>query len=492
MISTLGFILGIIVVLFFVVVLLSLVVTVPSGGFQWGYINLNNSAGDFTYLTHIVEYIKHSWTVTVLKICNFYLGIINYIKYGAMDEEQLEAVINGTSTSTQTTLETAYDWGKTFITDNSNVISRIITVSIILSLAAIILKYGTRIFTTYFMVNDSDDTAPAASTDFFKRTGFALLMSLILPYLLINGYLVFMQIGISAGNTIMTDKTNKMMVSNQEAEKIMARYYRDSKEYGISLTTYCENDQAQADFGGSGWQNALRDTAVIANSDDNYLYITYCSEPLGEKSPVNKIDSKEYNNGESWVGKYPVMVAQHMFDVLPQDAFPKTPISSLVSFTPIIGSIFYLVSMLIIFSSCTKDLSTLLGTMFGIWYYMRDYIESGGAGETLTGFYKRIFGIFMHEFFNIVLYVVIMDYWYSQEKISLISVLLAWAIFKIMKNSEGFIQDITQSTNSSFGSLSSISHGGSLPKQLSDDEITAAQNAAAEQDAASTSSYNNQ
>ena len=296
----------------------------------------------------------------------------------------------------------------------NNLVIAITTITI----TFIFIKYAYIIFADFFL--QVKDNSVGSINTFVKKILISLIICLVSPTILINGFMFFSALGMSAYSGVGTNGLS-------DAEVVKISFLRDSLKYGISPTTYCDNKTAQTNFG----SNASKEIELLGfpsvlkpNSDSKIeqdLYNTWC----GEKLTYKKLDDSTLSYLGKWSGEYPAMVGQTLFDKVLQsdgDFFVGIGYTSreanLVSDTPmppfvplpkvttglriaasIIGGIYPFV---IIFATA-RNFVNLLSLILVMWLYVQAYINDN-RGNAFKLYCQKIATVFLTQFFIVALF----------------------------------------------------------------------------------------
>ncbi len=292
----------------------------------------------------------------------------------------------------------------------------LVTVITVITIVFIFIKYAYVIFANFFL--QIKDNSVGTLNSFIKKLLISLLICLVSPTILINGFLFFTALGMSAYSNI-----NINNLSNAEVVKVS--FLRDSLKYGISPTTYCDNKVAQTNFGSNASkeiENLAFPTILRKDSDsavEKDLYQTWC----GEKLTYEQLNNSSLSYMGKWAGEYPAMIGQTLIDKVFQsngsfyvnlnystyetaksdiDVFPFFPTFSNIGIQ-IISNLVYGIYPFIVLYATAKNFANLISLIVVMWLYIQAYINDS-KGNAFQLYVRKISTIFLTQFFIIALF----------------------------------------------------------------------------------------
>lgn len=414
---------------------------------QWGFSSLG-----FNF--NILNALSHTLLVFFLRIWGILLHFSLDMMYlsGLPSYESLKPMIENDNSATLSAKSSAIIGVIIDSIKETQVIQIIITISVTISVAFILIKYGYVIFRTYFLNISGQSSAP--TMDFFKRVMVSLLLAFVVPIVTINGFI---------GTAILSDVAIREMFFEEEKDvNALAhmQYLYDHKKYGISPITYCYNERAQSTFGGNSFQGLNRYSfpRVLkengSNPGEKELWERYCA---GELKNTNYDKSTAAYMG-IWSKQQPAMVAQTLLDseidwpvdykiYLLEDTSSDTNFSSDVSVDlPLI--VFCLVSTIFslgVIYRLSQLLANLISSLLMFWYYVQDYI-SVSHSHAFGMYMKKIFSIFLSMFYILMMYAIFIKYISTIEGFDILFLVISIVLWKACKNGSMVISDIFVST----------------------------------------------
>lgn len=360
----------------------------------------------------------------------------------------------------------------------SPVLSVIVTLSLIMAVSFVIIKTGTVIYNSY--MKDSDARQRVSVFVIVRRALTSLAIAVMAPTVIISLFLVSVQLGLTAGSTIMGQTT---MLTENNAVDI---FYDDIKTYGISYDTICYNNYRDtysnraSSYIGENWStststvyiynpsdtyNAAEKTALMqftnstAKDGMEYLYKTYCS--------TYSISSNAYSSGK--FDLKPVRVAERLMSdpeisqYFNLSTFPVISTSHIslsadtttgqasdflialgagLSFILDIISSFFAIMIVVYFLYLTTvRISDLFSGLMLIWYYAGNHITSTPQENSLKALAQKVGAICLTQFYYTVMITIWVFLNFSTDAV-IYRVLITYGFFQALTKGSAMVNDI--------------------------------------------------
>lgn len=414
---------------------------------QWGYIDF-----DFNSLFDMVQnlglWIKQFLTTLTINFWAFMEHWMLSIEFFGLKNSELLEIAQGKDSSTSIT--SIFNDLVSSMTENQ-LLHAVVMVTTVLGVFYIFMKYGAVVYQNYF--NKAKGHENVTTTDFFKRVFTSLIMLIVLPFVLINGFYFSIITGLTVSKEL--SKSPNYNTSKQ----IRAQYYYDHLEFGLSPTTYCVNSNAQAVFGGKGFRKLETSSFPIALKKENNqialndLYIRYCSEQLDNPKTIsgagiNAIGTVDTYISYDWKGKPPAMVMQTL---LSKTNLWHTPIRDTVpqfffiNLTSLLYALMGTIINLIVIYNVAMGLADVVALIIMLWYYCGEYLSMRNV-TIFRSLNKKVIGIFATTFFILSMYGTFLHF-VGVNEMNVINLIIGYALILSIFNGSSTIKGMVEPTS---------------------------------------------
>lgn len=345
----------------------------------------------------------------------------------------------------------------------------IVLVSTILSATAISLYYLYVIFSNYIL--SKNENKQAFTMTFFKRTILASIFVLVAPTIMINSYVGSIYLGSMVGKSIVSSVTTPSSTNNT-----LLSYYYFNQQYGISMTTWCNDRESDRP---KSIQVASNDGPYVAsdvksleklkfprviksNSDfepEKKAWEIFCEKPLVSIRSLDYIIYHPNNTKEQLKAKffdkgklYPSAVGQRLIDDVKPEEFPiNYENGHLNIFTTLSIFISLFFSWFVLKNSIFK-LVDLISSILMLWYYAKSLLSPSRAGD-LGLLIKNNFKICLTQFYIITMYAIFQTYLAMNNLTDMTTVAFGLAFFFATVKGSNTIGSIVNSTTQGDGQL---------------------------------------
>ena len=336
------------------------------------------------------------------------------------------------------------------IIQENNIISSIVTVSTIIAVAAVFIKYGYVILKTYFINVEGQTAAP--TLDFFKRVLYVLIMCIVAPYIMFNGLFFASFVGLKVGTTAIDN------VSNARKAQALFEVFSDQDEFNdfyitspgfdLKADTYCDTDALKKDsesIGISSDSNTYKNLQAGMIQPGKFqvniggttydAYNVICLDSLNLADEEQSVFKNRFGAGTGF--ERPM---QWLIDTGANNLY-TFPFGGLKAFSHVLSAIITIVAGFGIAFMTALRVVDLISALVMMWFYAQAYV-SEMQSNAISRFIQKIASIWITQFYTITMYGLYLSNSSNSSSGTLVGLALNLALVSMMLKPPAALQDL--------------------------------------------------
>lgn len=433
--------------------------------FFWGVMQF-----DFSKFSALMAWVSLRFSIWIWESLNSFI-FFRPPYLSNFDNDQLASIANGSNANLAKDFSSQVSsalFNAMGIIQESNILSSVVTVSTIIAVVAVFIKYGYVVLKTYFINVEGQTAAP--TLDFFKRVLYVLIMCIVSPYLMFNGLFFASSVGLKVGELAISD------VSNAKRAQVLFEIFSDEKKYSdfyggnqpsfsLNADSYCDTDALKLDSESVGYgadssaykskesEMIKEGTHVITVGGVTYdAYNVICLDSLNLVDKDEAVFKDRFGAGTGL--ERPM---QWLLDTGATNLYTFS-FGGFNGLTQLLTALVQLVAGLGITFMTAIRVVDLLSALIMMWFYAQAYV-SEMQSNAIARFIQKVTSIWITQFYTVAVYGLYLANAQNSSSGSLVGLALNLALVSMMLKPPAALQDLltpSGAANSALGAAKRV------------------------------------